>query len=157
MTVYLDRESYQVDDVLIYSFVLRNRSAERLVVPWQPDWRIVEEGHESPPPGYAAASLGLTLEVGGTTAILFSQPIFGSQLAEGSLQAVKPGEEVRIMGRAKWASEIVSPLLDLSSDSRLTVQVGGLFQYQYPPDARFFYLPSRSAQSVLVRLQSAPE
>lgn len=156
VTVFLDKASYRVGDDLSFSLVLKSRSRETLVVPWQPDWRLVEEGHDRPPSGYAAAVLDLTIHVEGSPIVLFSQPIFGSRLAEGSLQSVSPGESVRITGRAKWDPEIVSPLMDESSGPQLTVGIGASFHILYPPDDRFLYLPSKSAELVSVQLHNEP-
>ncbi|MEE8584219.1 MAG: hypothetical protein V3T83_05135, partial [Acidobacteriota bacterium] len=123
VTLSLDKADYEVGDELSYTIVLRSLSPERVILPWQPDWRIVEKGHENRPPGYVAAAFGLTLHWGGETKRVFLQAIQGSRLVEGSLQAVEPGEEVRILGRFKWISEVLSPLLASSGDSHWTVQV----------------------------------
>ncbi len=157
VSVILDSKSYHVGDPLSYSVVLRNRYTEDLIIPWQPDWRVVERGHESPPRGYCAASIILTISLERAEATLHLVSIYGSELVEGSRHTLRPGETVRIIGRGKWASEVVSPLLDSFGDSQATVQVRASLQYTYPPDARFSYRPWRSSESVPIRLQLAPK
>lgn len=105
--VNLDAASYQLGGSVIYEVMLENVSRELLVIPWSADESKVKPWGQTEPPGYLDAFLSLVVrdkDLG--EQLIALRGIYGSELMQGSLKSLLPGEKVRIrtQGRIFFAA-----------------------------------------------------
>lgn len=116
----------QPGEALTYEARLRNIGAHAVTIPWNPDWKSVQDKREVPPPGYRAAWLSLFVEVNGQKRRLAEHFLFGSEKKAGSLLKLAPGDAVRFRAPGTWPS--VSSETDFGS-IELPLQVHFIFLY----------------------------
>lgn len=118
----LDADSYQLGGNVTYEVTLENVSQELQVIPWSPDENKVKPQGQTEPPGYLDAFLGLVVrdkDLG--EQFIAVRGLYGSELTQGSLKRLQPGEKVRIRAQGRMffavadASEKASKKLSKSA------------------------------------------
>ena len=100
--VSLDAGSYQLGGSVIYEVRLENVSREVQVIPWSPDENRVGLRGRAEPPGYLDAFLCLVVrEQDLGEQFVAVRGLYGSELVQGSLKSLLPGEKVRIRAQGK--------------------------------------------------------
>lgn len=124
----LDADSYQLGGNVTYEVTLENVSRELQVIPWSPDENQVKPQGQAEPPGYLDAFLSLVIhdkDLGEQSIAV--RGLYGSELVQGSLKSLLPGEKVRIRAQGRMffavadASEKASKKL-IKSALKLKVQ-----------------------------------
>lgn len=90
-------------DPLVYEASLRNIGSSPVQIPWSPDWRSVQQGRETPPPGYLEGWLSLFVDVdSGQKRRLGENLLFGSPRTAGTILELKPGDQVQFRAPGSW-------------------------------------------------------
>lgn len=93
-------------DSFVYEASLRNVGSSPILIPWSPDWKSVQEGRETPPPGYLEAWLSLFVDdASGKKRRLGESLLFGSPETVGTIVELKPGDQVRFRALGSWPRE----------------------------------------------------
>ncbi|HLL72496.1 MAG TPA: hypothetical protein VK363_13725 [Pyrinomonadaceae bacterium] len=100
--VSLDADSYQLGGSITYEVTLENVSHELQVIPWSPDENKVKPQGQAEPPGYLDAFIGLVVrdkDLG--EHFIAVRGLYGSEMMQGSLKRLLPGEKVRIRAQGQ--------------------------------------------------------
>lgn len=110
----------------MYEARLRNVGFQSVKIPWNPDWKSVQEDHETPPP-----PCGLALAVvydAGHKRRLAEHVLYGSQERAGSVLELARGGEVGIRAPGSWP-----PVEEEERTWPVRLQVRLQFSFLYGP------------------------
>ena len=150
-----DRSTYRPGDALVYSVLVRNTGAERIVLPWEVDWHRVAAQR---PDDVFGCAITLYVRDASDTASATLRPLrlYASRRLPSTQRPLAPGDSVRLVIPAAWKFEATADAQAFARRLPSMTEVRAVLSFDRQPDPSRPLAPSASLTSAWLFLDRAP-